>query len=139
MISTRITIHLVFVLGTCIPSAYARALVDRVVTRRKDQYSQRHLAGRDDTVPGAITTPYPTLIHLAIEWEIKGDDNLNGRVDVRYRESHATFQSRQLLHRGQLRMNSSTSSPSICGGRRTRFCLLLMKNLTSTPRPSRSA
>lgn len=39
------------------------------------------------TTPGAITTPYPTIVHLAVEWAITGDDNLNGVVSVRYRES----------------------------------------------------
>ncbi len=37
------------------------------------------------TTPGAITTPYPTQIGIAIEWAISGDDNLNGQVQVRYR------------------------------------------------------
>jgi len=39
----------------------------------------------DATVPGKVTTPYPTIVHLAVEWEIAGDDNLNGTVAVRYR------------------------------------------------------
>ena len=37
------------------------------------------------TIPGEVTTPYPTIIHLAVEWAIDGDDNLNGAVTVRYR------------------------------------------------------
>ncbi|NIO08065.1 MAG: hypothetical protein GTO40_08720, partial [Deltaproteobacteria bacterium] len=45
--------------------------------------------GQDDTVPGTITTPYPTLINLSIDWEIQGDDNLNGIVTVRYRSEGA--------------------------------------------------
>ena len=39
----------------------------------------------DDTVPGEVTTPYPTIANLAVEWYIKGDDNLNGVVAVEYR------------------------------------------------------
>lgn len=39
----------------------------------------------DATRPGEVTTPYPTLIHLAVEWHIEGDDNLNGVVSVRFR------------------------------------------------------
>ncbi len=39
----------------------------------------------DATRPGEVTAPYPTLIHLAIEWHIEGDDNLNGVVSVRFR------------------------------------------------------
>lgn len=37
------------------------------------------------TVPGALTTPYPTIENLAVEWEIQGDENLNGVVTVEYR------------------------------------------------------
>ncbi|MEA2064487.1 MAG: right-handed parallel beta-helix repeat-containing protein, partial [Gemmatimonadota bacterium] len=39
----------------------------------------------DKTVPGKLTTPYPTITNLAVEWEIGGDDNLNGVVTVEYR------------------------------------------------------
>ena len=39
------------------------------------------------TTAGALTAPFPTLENLAIVWEITGDDNLNGVVTVRYRES----------------------------------------------------
>ena len=41
----------------------------------------------DATVPGEITTPYPTIIHLAVEWAIQGDDNLNATCSVSFRES----------------------------------------------------
>jgi len=37
------------------------------------------------TIPGEISTPYPTLTCLAVEWLIKGDDNENGKVEVSYR------------------------------------------------------
>ncbi len=37
------------------------------------------------TYPGKISTPYPTLTCLAVEWLIKGDDNANGMVKVDYR------------------------------------------------------
>jgi hypothetical protein len=42
-------------------------------------------ADDDATVPGEVTTPYPTILNLAIEWKIAGDANLNGTVTVRYR------------------------------------------------------
>ncbi|MBW3538978.1 MAG: right-handed parallel beta-helix repeat-containing protein [Planctomycetes bacterium] len=42
--------------------------------------------GGEATVPGEVTTPYPTLVHLAVEWEIEGDANANGQVTLRYRE-----------------------------------------------------
>ncbi len=38
------------------------------------------------TVAGDVTSPFPTLEHLAIEWQIEGDDNLNASCDVRFRE-----------------------------------------------------
>ena len=41
---------------------------------------------QNKTIPGEIITPYPTLINLAIEWKITGDDNQNGIVNVKFRE-----------------------------------------------------
>ncbi len=41
---------------------------------------------QNKTIPGEITTPYPTIINLAVEWTIQGDDNQNGVVKVNYRE-----------------------------------------------------
>jgi len=38
------------------------------------------------TTPGEITTPYPTILNLAVEWKILGDDNQNGVVYVQFRE-----------------------------------------------------
>lgn len=40
----------------------------------------------DSTTPGEITTPYPTITNLAVEWRIEGDDNLNATCGVRYRK-----------------------------------------------------
>ncbi|MCI0421703.1 MAG: fibronectin type III domain-containing protein, partial [Acidobacteria bacterium] len=37
------------------------------------------------TIPGEIAVPYPTITNLSLEWEIQGDDNLNGVVAVQYR------------------------------------------------------
>ncbi len=39
----------------------------------------------DATIPGAVSSPYPTLTNLSVEWLIEGDDNLNGAVEVRFR------------------------------------------------------
>ncbi|MBU6303545.1 MAG: right-handed parallel beta-helix repeat-containing protein [Verrucomicrobia bacterium] len=36
-------------------------------------------------VPGKVSTPYPTLNHLAVEWEIEGDDDLDATCEVRFR------------------------------------------------------
>src|SRR6476660_8430845 len=38
------------------------------------------------TIPGDVTTPYPTIINLAVEWNIRGDTNQNGIVTVLFRE-----------------------------------------------------
>ncbi len=37
------------------------------------------------TTPGAITTPFPTLNNITVEWAITGDTDLDGAVAVRYR------------------------------------------------------
>src|SRR3990172_3222506 len=36
-------------------------------------------------VPGRLSTPYPTITNLAVEWLLEGDDNLNATCEVRYR------------------------------------------------------
>lgn len=41
---------------------------------------------QNNTIPGEVKSPYPTISNLAIEWYIGGDDNLNGSVSVLYRE-----------------------------------------------------
>ena len=37
------------------------------------------------TIPVKLTTPFPTITNLAVEWTIRGDDNLNCTVEVQYR------------------------------------------------------
>ncbi|MEX1238951.1 MAG: hypothetical protein WEB30_04510, partial [Cyclobacteriaceae bacterium] len=41
---------------------------------------------QDQTIPGELTSPYPTLLNLAFEWQISGDRNQNGVVTVQYRK-----------------------------------------------------
>ncbi|MCW8132316.1 MAG: right-handed parallel beta-helix repeat-containing protein [Planctomycetota bacterium] len=41
------------------------------------------------TTPGEVTTPFPTIVHLAVEWKIAGDDNENAACAVRFRETGA--------------------------------------------------
>ncbi len=38
------------------------------------------LRAGNSTVPGEISTPYPTIVNLSVEWRIEGDDNENGQV-----------------------------------------------------------
>jgi len=45
-----------------------------------------YACGQKNTIPGEVSTPYPTLINIGIDWNIKGDDNLNGIVTVSFRE-----------------------------------------------------
>ncbi len=42
------------------------------------------LAG-NATVPGQLSTPFPTVTNLAVEWMIEGDDNLNAVCTAHYR------------------------------------------------------
>ena len=42
------------------------------------------------TTPGAITTPFPTTNHLAIEWQIEGDDDLDATCAVKVRKEGET-------------------------------------------------
>jgi hypothetical protein len=46
---------------------------------------EERLAPANATTPGAITTPFPTLNSISIDWAITGDDNNNGVVTVQYR------------------------------------------------------
>jgi hypothetical protein len=39
----------------------------------------------NNTVPGTVSFPYPTLTNISVEWQITGDDNLNAQVTVLYR------------------------------------------------------
>lgn len=44
-----------------------------------------NLFAANATTPGVPTSPVPTVIHLAIDWPITGDDDNDGVVAVRYR------------------------------------------------------
>jgi len=48
--------------------------------------SSQESFSQDKTTPGEVTTPYPTIINLAVEWIIQGDDNQNGIVQLQFRE-----------------------------------------------------
>lgn len=39
----------------------------------------------DSTRPGEISTPFPTITNLAVEWQIDGDDNRNATCNVNFR------------------------------------------------------
>lgn len=39
----------------------------------------------DSTTPGEISTPFPTITNLAVEWQIEDDDDLDATCEVRFR------------------------------------------------------
>src|SRR5436190_2457508 len=39
------------------------------------------------TIPGALAFPFPTIRNLTVVWDISGDDNANGVVELRYRKA----------------------------------------------------
>ncbi len=41
----------------------------------------------DATIPGEITTPFPTITNLAVQWQLEGDDDLDATCSVRFRAS----------------------------------------------------
>jgi len=45
------------------------------------------LHAADPTTPGEITTPYPTINNLAVEWQIAGDDDLDATCEVKFRKA----------------------------------------------------
>ncbi|NUO49180.1 MAG: hypothetical protein HOV80_10030, partial [Polyangiaceae bacterium] len=46
----------------------------------------RLAAAADPTVPGQVSSPYPTFQNLSLEWAISGDDDADGQVSVKYRK-----------------------------------------------------
>jgi hypothetical protein len=43
------------------------------------------MLAQNATKPGPVTTPYPTVVNLSVEWSIEGDDNRDGVVTVAFR------------------------------------------------------
>lgn len=37
------------------------------------------------SLPGEVTTPFPTITNLYVEWQIEGDDDLDAVYGVRFR------------------------------------------------------
>jgi hypothetical protein len=54
----------------------------------------------DATSPGAVTSPFPTMNHLAVEWQLGGDDDLDATCAVKYRRrGDSAWTSGMALHR----------------------------------------
>lgn len=65
----------------------------------------------DTTTPGEVTTPFPTINHLAVEWRIEGDDDLDATGEVRFRKSGtAVWQDAAALRRIPAGSSRGTSS-----------------------------
>ncbi len=70
------------------------------------------LQAADSTTPGEITTPFPTLQHLAVEWRIEGDADLDARCTVKHRQAGATdWQEGPALQRVPAGTSRGTSQP----------------------------
>jgi MYXO-CTERM domain-containing protein len=62
------------------------------------------------TTPGTVTTPYPTVQSIAVDWAISGDSNNNGVVTVRYRPTgSSTYQTGMALLRIPAGQNTTGS------------------------------
>jgi len=59
----------------------------------------RGAAAQSESTPLEASAPYPTLENISLEWPISGDDNLNGQVTARFRESGGTFRDALPLFR----------------------------------------
>lgn len=81
------TFLVIWIAVSIAPSAIAQKGKEIVYPGIQSQFMTRVLTGENKTIPGKLSTPYPTIHNLAIEWEIEGDDNLNGVVEVKYRKS----------------------------------------------------
>jgi Right handed beta helix region len=58
------------------------------------------LYAADSLTPGEITTPYPTITNLAVEWQIEGDDDLDATCELKFRKVGAgEWQDGQPLRR----------------------------------------
>ncbi len=48
------------------------------------------LQALDSTTPREVTTPFPTITNLAVEWRIEGDDDLDASCEMKFRKAGAT-------------------------------------------------
>ena len=92
-LSNALYVLVCLLVWTSIEPAYGQADPRKPIlipgTRQGDP-AQYHKSGNNATIPGEVTAPYPTIINLAVEWKIEGDDNLNGVVTLKYRKVGST-------------------------------------------------
>ena len=68
------------------------------------------LSAADSLTPGEVTTPFPTINHLAIEWQIEGDDDLDATCEVKVRkEGETAWRDAEALRRVPAGKSQKTS------------------------------
>ena len=66
----------------------------------------------DSTAPGEISTPFPTITHLAVEWQIEGDDDLDAVCEMKFRQVGASeWRDGMPLRRVPAGSSQKTSQP----------------------------
>lgn len=64
----------------------------------------------DSLTPGEVTTPFPTINHLAVEWQIKGDGDLDASCEVKMRkEGETAWRDAEALRRVPAGKSQKTS------------------------------
>lgn len=70
------------------------------------------LHAADSTTSGEITTPYPTITNLSVEWQIEGDDDLDATCEIKFRQVGANeWQDSMPLRRVPAGASRKTSKP----------------------------
>jgi hypothetical protein len=70
------------------------------------------LHAADSTTHGEITTPFPTITNLAVEWQIAGDDDLDATCVVKVRKEGGTaWRDEMPLRRVPAGASQKTSQP----------------------------
>lgn len=68
------------------------------------------LAASDATTPLEVSTPFPTIHHLAVEWQIEGDDDLDATCELRFRkEGETAWRNGEALRRVPAGKSQKTS------------------------------
>jgi hypothetical protein len=94
--------------------AYGRRIAPCLVASLLATVSVR---AQDAVVPGELTSPYPTLIHLSIQWLIKGDANANAAAAVEFRaQGESAWRTGMPLRRVAADSNEGFSWPDKLAG-----------------------
>ena len=70
------------------------------------------LHASDSTIPGEITTPFPTITNLAVEWQVDGDNDLDATCEIKFRQVGANeWRNCMSLRRVPAGSSQKTSQP----------------------------